>query len=157
MNSPTPAAKTAKIALETDENCIFCGIVAGTVPARKIYEDDETVAFLNIHPMNLGQTLVIPKDHFENIYSLPDEQLCRVMITTRKIATAIKSSLDADGINIAMNNETASGQAIFHAHIHIIPRYNDDGLGVAFDDSSKYKTYEGDSAGAIVEKIVKEL
>ena len=111
-----------------DENCIFCKIVAGEIPANKIYEDEANIAFLSIGPVNPGHTVVIPKDHFENIYGLPDETLCRLMITVKKVALAVKNGLDADGVNIGMNNEETAGQEIPHAHIHVIPRKYDDGL-----------------------------
>jgi len=111
-----------------NEDCVFCKIIDGTIPAYKVYEDDETLAFLDIKPNNFGQTLVIPKDHTENIYTISPEALCRVSLTVQKIATAIRNGADVDGINIVMNNEPAAGQVIFHAHIHIIPRLNDDGF-----------------------------
>ena len=111
-----------------DENCIFCKIVRGEIPANKVYEDESNIAFLSIGPNNPGHTVVIPKDHFENIYGLPDETLCRLMIAVKKVALAVKNGLDADGINIGMNNEESAGQEIPHAHIHVIPRKHDDGL-----------------------------
>lgn len=111
-----------------DTDCIFCKIIDGEIPAHKVYEDDFTFAFLDINPNNHGHTLVIPKDHFENIYGLPDETLCRLMITVKKIALAVKNGMDADGVNIGMNNESAAGQLVNHAHVHIIPRFVNDGL-----------------------------
>lgn len=111
-----------------DENCIFCKIVAGEIPANKVYEDEAAIAFLSIGPVNPGHTVVIPKDHFENIYGLPDETLCRLMMSVKKVALAVKNGLDADGINIGMNNEESAGQEIPHAHIHVIPRKHDDSL-----------------------------
>jgi histidine triad (HIT) family protein len=111
-----------------NEDCVFCKIIDGTIPAYKVYEDDETLAFLDIKPNNPGQTLVIPKDHTENIYTIPAETLCRLMIAVQKVSIAVRNGSDADGINIIMNNESAAGQIIHHAHIHIIPRLNDDGL-----------------------------
>ena len=106
-------------------NCIFCKIIKNEIPAVKIYEDAETLAFLDINPDTRGHALVIPKNHHENIYSLPVETWCLMNITAQKIAIAIKNALSADGINIIMNNESAAHQIIFHAHIHIIPRYNE--------------------------------
>jgi histidine triad (HIT) family protein len=106
--------------MTTEENCIFCKIVAGEIPANKIYEDDYTLAFLSIGPKELGHTLVIPKDHFENILGTPDETLCRVMITAKKIALGIKNGLEPDGVNVAM-----IGKDIPHIHVHVIPRYDD--------------------------------
>jgi histidine triad (HIT) family protein len=112
---------------QKEENCIFCKIIDGTIPAYKVYEDDETLAFLDIHPNNPGHTLVIPKDHFENIYGTPSETLCRMIMTVQKMAIAVKNGADADGVNIMMNNESAAGQEVPHAHIHVIPRFNEDG------------------------------
>ena len=110
------------------ENCLFCKIVADQVPASKVYEDDETLAFLDIAPNNPGHALVIPKSHFENVYSTPPEIWARVMLTAQKMAIAIKQAVDADGINIHVNNEAAANQLIMHSHVHVIPRHNDDGL-----------------------------
>ncbi len=106
-------------------NCVFCKIIKNEIPAVKIYEDAETLAFLDISPDTRGHTLIIPKNHHENIYSLPVETWCLMNIVAQKIAIAVKNELSADGINIIMNNESAAHQIIFHAHIHIIPRYND--------------------------------
>lgn len=108
--------------------CTFCKVISGEIPSYKLYENDEILAFLNIFPVNSGHALVIPKDHIENIYGLPDETLCRVIIAVKKVAIALKHALDADGINLEMNNESAAGQEIDHAHIHVIPRFKDDGL-----------------------------
>ncbi|MES2623486.1 MAG: HIT family protein [Patescibacteria group bacterium] len=133
-------------------DCIFCKIVSGEIPAVKIYEDDETLAFMDIQPNHKGHTLVIPKDHYENIYGLPPETAVRMMLTVQKLAIAVKNGVDADGINIAMNNESAAGQLVWHAHMHIIPRFNEDGgyLG------KKY-TYIGGEMEEIADKIQKEL
>lgn len=111
-----------------NSDCIFCKIISGEIPAEKVYEDAETLAFMNLNPTNKGQVLVIPKDHVENIYGLSEELAARMMLTTKKLALAVKNGVDADGVNLIMNNEEAAGQVIFHAHMHIIPRFNDDGL-----------------------------
>jgi histidine triad (HIT) family protein len=108
-------------------DCLFCKIVGGEIPSVKVYEDDHTFAFLDIQPNNIGHTLVIPKDHSENIYTISEESFCNTMKTVRKVAIAIKKAVSADGINIAMNNEASAGQAVFHSHIHIIPRFKTDG------------------------------
>ncbi len=111
-----------------NSDCIFCKIVTGEVPATKIYEDAEVLAFMNLHPTHKGQVLVIPKDHVENIYGFSEEMAARIMLATKKLAIAVKNGVDADGVNLIMNNEEVAGQQIFHAHMHIIPRFNDDGL-----------------------------
>jgi histidine triad (HIT) family protein len=106
-------------------DCLFCKIINREIPADIVYEDGNTLAFLDVKPNTPGHTLVIPKDHFENIYGIPDEALARLSISVKKVALAIKNGLDADGINIQMNNEAPAGQIVFHAHIHVIPRYVD--------------------------------
>ncbi len=113
---------------ETAADCIFCAIIAGKIPADKVFEDDETFAFVDINPTNEGHTLVVPKDHFENVYTVPPETWCRVMLTVQKMALAVRAGVNADGVNIIMNNEAAAGQIVHHAHVHVIPRHNDDGL-----------------------------
>jgi histidine triad (HIT) family protein len=109
-------------------DCIFCKIATSTLPASKIYEDAETMAFLNIKPVNPGHALVIPKDHYENVYSVPPEIWARMALTAQKVAVAVREATDADGINIEVNNEPSAGQIIFHSHIHIIPRHEHDGF-----------------------------
>ncbi len=130
---------------EIVKNCVFCKIIRNEIPAVKIYEDNETIAFLDISPNTRGHILIIPKSHHENIYGIPVESWCHMNITAQKIAIALKSSLSADGINIAMNNESAAHQLVFHAHIHVIPRYND------FEDK-KYTYITGE-----MEDLAKEI
>jgi histidine triad (HIT) family protein len=110
-----------------EHDCLFCQIVAGTIPSEKVYEDKTTYAFLDIHPVNPGHTLVIPKIHASNIYDIPQADFCTLMETVRRLAPLVKKAVSADGINIGMNNDGAAGQLVFHAHIHIIPRFEGDG------------------------------
>jgi len=117
-----------------------------------VYEDEHTLAFLDLYPNAPGHTLVIPKEHYENVYSTPSEAWARLMLTTQKLAIAIKQGLDADGVNITMNNEEAAGQEINHAHVHIIPRHRNDGLIFG-----KKRTYDRGEAAPIAEKIIKAL
>ena len=108
---------------------------------------------MDINPVNAGHTLVVPKDHFENIYATPDETLARLSLVTKKVAVAIKNGLQADGVTVSMNNESAGGQVIFHTHFHIIPRYENDGLKLW----SQRKYEEGemtDSAEKIRESLL---
>ena len=109
------------------EDCIFCKIIRGDIPAEKIYGDDAVFAFLDIHPVNYGHTLVVPKKHAENIYDISKEEFAKVMERVHMLAPKIKEAIGADGINIGMNNDPAAGQLVFHAHIHIIPRFENDG------------------------------
>jgi histidine triad (HIT) family protein len=106
---------------------IFTKIINGEIPCTKVYEDDKVLAFLDIHPINKGHTLVIPKEQHENIYDIPDELLGHMICIVRNIAKKIKTELGADGVNVGMNNGKASGQEVFHAHMHVIPRYEHDG------------------------------
>ena len=140
MTDQTKDSTNQNTNINHNEDCVFCKIIDGTIPAYKVYEDDETLAFLDIRPNNFGQTLVIPKDHTENIYTISPETLCRVALTVQKVAMAVRNGTDVDGINIIMNNEPAAGQVVFHAHIHVIPRLNDDGL--TFWPSKEYKEGE---------------
>ncbi|MEK7148434.1 MAG: HIT family protein [Patescibacteria group bacterium] len=108
--------------------CLFCKIVAGEIPAEKVYEDDTVLAFLDIHPVNIGHTLVIPKEHYANLYDTPDKTLAQIMTVVKKLGIAIKETVSADGINIEMNNDSVAGQIILHTHLHIVPRFSGDGF-----------------------------
>lgn len=109
-------------------SCLFCKIIAREIPSTKIYEDNTALAFLDIHPTNIGHTLVIPKTHYINLYDTPDKTLAHMMMVVKKLSVAIKSAVGADGINIEMNNDTVAGQIIFHTHLHIVPRFSGDGF-----------------------------
>ena len=110
-----------------ENDCLFCKIVKGEVPSQKIYEDEDTFAFLDIHPINRGHTLVIPKTHHENMFAAPEEVFTKLMATVHLLAPKVKQAVGAEGINIGINNEAAAGQLVFHIHVHIIPRWSDDG------------------------------
>lgn len=109
-------------------SCIFCKIIKKEIPAEIVYENDFSLAFLDIHPVNIGHALLLPKEHHENIFDIPEELHAKLSIVSKKLATAVKESLSADGVNVTSNNGSAAGQLVFHAHIHIIPRYKDDGF-----------------------------
>lgn len=134
--------------------CLFCKIVRKESPATIVYENEHVTAFLSIHPVNLGHTLIVPNVHSENLYETPDEDLSNVIIASKKIASAIKSALGADGINIINNNERGAGQVIFHTHFHIIPRFHDDGYAHwrGPDRSDKEIHEVGDKIKAILNK-----
>ncbi len=93
-----------------------------------MYDDEHVLVFLDIHPVNIGHTLVIPKTHHTNLYETPDEILAHLAIIVKKLSIAVKEAVSADGINIEMNNDPVAGQIIFHAHIHIVPRFAGDGF-----------------------------
>lgn len=110
-----------------NENCIFCKIVAGTLPACKVYEDDDVMAFIDIGPIIKGHTLVIPKEHHDPLMETPDNVLQKLIVVVRKIARAQMKALGADGINIIQANGKSAGQEVPHLHFHVIPRFNNDG------------------------------
>ena len=110
-----------------DSNCIFCKIVTGEIPSKTIYEDDKFRVILDISPATRGHALIIPKEHYANIYEMPDELAGNVMILAKKLASHMSEILKCDGFNIVQNNGEAAGQTVFHFHMHLIPRYSDDG------------------------------
>ena len=111
-------------------DCLFCKIASGEIPCAKIYEDEDVLSFLDIKPVNIGHSLVISKDHHENIHETPEELAAKLMKVVKKVAEAVKNGVTADGINIVMNNGVAASQVIFHTHIHVIPRFLGDGFPV---------------------------
>ena len=108
------------------EDCVFCKIISGTLPSEKIYEDEETFAFLDIKPVNPGHTLIVSKAHYRNIFDIPEPVWLSMMKTTHRLVPIIKESTNAGGINISMNNERPAHQLVFHAHVHVIPRFEGD-------------------------------
>lgn len=111
-----------------DKDCIFCKIVRGEILSFKVYEDGDTLAFLDIHPVAPGHTLVVPKVHATNIFDITSESWAAVAETTRKVAIAIEGALESDGVNLMMNNREHAGQIVEHPHMHLIPRFKGDGL-----------------------------
>ncbi len=107
-------------------NCLFCKIIDRSIPSVTIYEDDTVLAFLDISQTTKGHTLVVPKKHYENIYDIDEDTIADLYRKVPRIAKAITEAFHANGVNIANNNGEASGQTIFHYHVHIIPRYNED-------------------------------
>lgn len=129
-------------------DCIFCKIIAGQIPCYLVAESDNFLAFLDINPINVGHTLVVPKVHYENILDTPLELLGDAMKMCKSIARVIKEELGADGINVGMNNFPAAGQAVFHTHFHVIPRFLNDGL-----KPWPHKTYQEDQAVGIAKRL----
>ena len=109
------------------EDCIFCKIIKGELPSYKVYEDEHTLAFLDINPVHHGHTLVIPKEHYQCVEQIPDELLVKVIQTVRKVGQSIKDNL-APGYTVQVNNDPVAGQIVAHNHFHIIPRHEGDGL-----------------------------
>ena len=123
------------------DDCVFCKIVKNELPSMRIFEDEATIALLTIQPSSPGHTLVIPKKHVVNIFEADQDTWARVQETVRKVAPAIEKALDADGLNLHMNNREHGGQVVPHIHIHIIPRFKGDGHN-PWQHSSKAKPEE---------------
>ena len=109
------------------DDCIFCKIARKEISSLIVYEDEKTIAFFDINPINKGHTLVIPKKHFVNLLDIDKDNLNAVMETVQKIVKAVKEGVKAEGLNVTMNNFKAGGQAVMHLHVHIMPRFEDDG------------------------------
>ena len=108
--------------------CIFCSIVAGDIPAIKVYEDAETLSFMDINPGNPGHLLVIPKQHYRNVFDIPAETAGKIMEIGAKVAGVIKDVLNPDGLNLFQSSEAAAFQSVFHFHLHLLPRWEGDSL-----------------------------
>lgn len=135
------------------DDCIFCKIVAGEIPATRIYEDEAVLVFLDIGPISDGHTLVIPKQHFERLHDCPAELLGQISSRLGKIAGAVSAAMNSDGYNLLCNNGRAAGQIVEHLHFHIIPRNVGDGL---LNRWPSY-TYEQGKIEAIAGKIRQNL
>ena len=109
-------------------NCIFCAIVDGVIPAAKVYEDDQILAFMDINPANPGHLLVIPKRHYRNIFDIDVEMAGKIMRVGTRLASVVKTALNPDGLNLLQSSESAAFQTVFHFHLHLIPRWEDDSL-----------------------------
>jgi histidine triad (HIT) family protein len=107
------------------EDCVFCKIARGEKESYKVYEDDDVVAFLDAHPLSEGHTLVLPKKHYENVYDIPDDLLCKVHNVAKKIALRIRDRFNPKGIIILQNTGEKAGQSVFHYHVHVKPVYDD--------------------------------
>ncbi|MEM3695875.1 MAG: HIT family protein [Candidatus Bathyarchaeia archaeon] len=121
------------------EYCIFCKIVKGLEPSWTVYEDKLVKAFLDINPANEGHTLIIPKKHYENIYEIPDKELKRIIIVAKELAKLYKRALSANAINILHASGKEAQQDVFHFHIHLVPRYERDGLNLWYRLKPKVK------------------
>ncbi len=129
-------------------DCLFCKIIRGELPSYKVYEDEHTMAFLDINPVNAGHTLVVPKKHSTNIFDIAPEDWATLAETARVLSIAVENALDADGVNIAMNNREHAGQIVDHPHLHIIPRFKGDGLKLM-----PQRSYTDNEAEPVAEKI----
>ena len=113
-----------------DENCIFCKLANGDIPTATLYEDDDFRVILDASPASKGHALILPKKHYANLYELDDEVAAKVLVLAKKMITKLTDILGCDGYNIVQNNGEAAGQTVFHFHLHMIPRWKEDGVGI---------------------------
>lgn len=135
------------------DNCIFCKIANGQIPSATIYEDDKFRVILDLSPAAAGHALILPKAHYRNIFDLDDATAAELFVLAKKIACATKAALNCDGLNIVQNNEEVAGQTVFHFHMHIIPRYHNDGQSISWTPG----TSDSDELKTLAEKIAAAL
>lgn len=109
-------------------DCIFCKIIAGEIPSFKIYEDDDTFAFMDINPASEGHALVIPREHSADVHGISDAAISATVVAAKKVATAIEKTLNPGGMNLVQANGPAAAQSVFHFHMHVLPRREGDEL-----------------------------
>lgn len=116
-----------------DDNCIFCKIANGDISSKAIYEDDLFKVILDLGPATRGHALILPKDHAKNLFELPDDTAKQILVLAKKLGNQMVEKLNADGLNIIQNNGEAAGQTVNHFHLHLIPRYEDDGQHILWE------------------------
>ena len=134
-----------------DDNCIFCKILAGEIPSYTVYEDDDFKVILDAGPASRGHALIIPKEHYQDLYALPEELAAKAFVLGKKLITSLTKVLGCDGYNLVQNNGAVAGQTVGHFHLHLIPRYEGDDAHVGW----KMGTLDADDAAAIISEIEK--
>ena len=115
-----------------EKDCIFCKIAAGEIPSATLYEDDDFRVILDLGPASKGHALIIPKEHYRNLYDIDDEIAAKAIVLAKKMITKMTDVLGCDGYNIVQNNEECAGQTVFHFHMHLIPRRDGDEAGISW-------------------------
>ena len=115
------------------DDCIFCKLANGVIPTNSIYDDEDFNVILDLAPATKGHALILPKAHADNLYQLPDEAAAKVLVLAKKLATSMTEKLSCDGFNVVQNNGSVAGQTVFHFHMHLIPRYEDDGQRISWN------------------------
>ena len=132
-----------------DANCIFCKIIGGEIPSNTIYEDDEFKVILDANPASKGHALILPKEHYADIYEIDEKTAGHAMQLAKKLAKHMTDVLKCDGFNIVQNNHEIAGQTVFHFHMHLIPRYEGDQVGITW----KPGTLTDEVKNEILEKL----
>ena len=119
------------------DDCIFCKLANGVYPTNTIYEDDDFNVILDVGPATKGHALILPKEHYANLYEMPEDLLQKAIVIAKKMAVHMTDKLNCDGFNIVQNNGETAGQTVFHFHIHLIPRYKDDNQKIGWIPKSQ--------------------
>ena len=135
--------------MTADADCLFCKIIAGEIPCFKLFENDDTLAFMDINPANEGHALVIPKEHATDVYTVSDAAIAATVATAKKIAAAVDKTLNPDGLNLLQCNGPAAAQSVFHFHMHVLPRREGDELKLNWG----LRPGDMDAIGALAERI----
>lgn len=135
------------------EDCIFCRIATGEIPSATVYEDEDFRAILDLGPAATGHTLVIPKNHSENLLSVDSDTAAKALGVIKKVANAVKDAMGCDGINVVQNNGEAAGQTVMHLHFHIIPRYNNDNVHIGWEPGKPAEGELESTASRIKDKL----
>lgn len=134
------------------DDCIFCKIANGEIPSKTLYEDEDFRVILDLGPATRGHALILPKEHAANLYELPDETAAKAMILAKKMGARMVEKLHADGLNLVQNNGETAGQTVSHFHLHLIPRYQNDGQHILWTPG----TATQEELEAVCQEIVKE-
>ncbi|MCG7848935.1 MAG: HIT family protein [ANME-2 cluster archaeon] len=135
------------------DDCIFCKIVNGGIPSYTVYQDDDTLAFLDINPNTQGHTLVIPKKHAANITDMDDKDIASLFRTVRKVVSGLQAAINPEGFNLVVNHGEVAGQVIHHFHCHVIPRNTGDGIEYNFEGFTPSPEEFQELAGKVAEHI----
>ena len=135
------------------DDCIFCRIIKGEIPSYTIYQDEKTLAFLDINPNTLGHTLVIPKKHAANITDMNENDVAAVFKTVRKVVNGLQAAINPEGFNLVVNHGEVAGQVIHHFHCHVIPRNTGDGIEYNFEGITPSPEEFQELAGKVAEHI----
>lgn len=134
----------------TNDQCIFCKLANGVIPSKEIYEDDLFKVILDLGPATKGHALIIPKQHYSNLFELPEELAGKAMILAKKTAAKMTHNLKCDGFQLVQNNGEAAGQTVFHYHLHLIPRYHNDEQSIGW----KALEFTGEELDNIKKQII---
>lgn len=133
------------------DDCIFCKIANGEIPSKTLYEDEDFRVILDLGPATRGHALILPKEHADNLYELPEDTAAKTFVLAKKMATKMSEKLQCDGLNIVQNNGEAAGQTVFHLHVHLIPRMNDDKININWQQG------ESTDGETVAEEIKKNI